>query len=93
MNSRAQSLDELRATNRESKSKSSNATQNQVKTQDKALVTSPDHHSRWFTKTFAHNWHDSYISGSCSPYSAHLKGNSDRTDGKENECNVKLLST
>ena len=93
MNSRAQSLDESQSTKRESKGKSCNATQNQVKTQDKALVTSPDHHSRWFTKTFAHNWHDSYISGSCSPYSAHLKGNSDRTDGKENECNVKLLST
>ena len=93
MTSRAQSLDESPATKRESKSKSCNATQNQVKTQDKALVTSLDHHSRWFTKTFAHNWHDPYITGSCSPYSAHLNDNSHRSEDKETECNVTLLTT
>ena len=90
--SRTQSLDESHATKRESTSKICNATQNQAKAQDKALVTSLDHHSRWFTKTFAHNWHDPYISDGCSPYSAHLKDNSHRTADKENECDVLLLN-
>ena len=80
------------STKRESKGKCCNATQNQVETQDKALVTFFDHHSRWFTKTFANNWYNPYISGSCTPYSAHLKDNSHRADDKENECDVLLLS-
>ena len=93
MTSRAQSLDESQSTERDIKVKSCNDTQNPDKTQDKALVTSLDHHSRWCTKTFAHNWHDPYISGGCMPYSAYLKNNSHRTDDKENECNVPVLST
>ena len=93
MTSRAQSLDESQSTEQEIKVKPCNDTQNPEKTQDKALVTSLDHHSRWFTKTFAHNWHDPYISGGCTPYSVHLKDNSHRTDEKENECHVLLFST
>ena len=91
MTSRAQWLDESHLAERESKGKSCFAMQYQVKTQEKAFVTSLDHHSKWFTETFAHNWHEPYISGGCRPYPAHLKNNSHRTDDEKNECDVLLL--
>ena len=78
---------------RESKGKSCFAMQHQVKTQEKAFVTSLDHHRKCSTKTFAHNWHDPYISGGCTPYPAHLKKNSHRTDDEKSECDGLLLGT
>lgn len=83
MTSRAHRLDESHLAKRESKGKPCFAAQYQVKTQEKAFVTSLDHHSKWFAKTFAHNWHDPYISGGCTPYPAHLKDNSHRSDDEK----------
>ena len=88
MTSRTQSLDESESTERDIKVKSCNDSQNLDKTQDKALETSLDLHSRSFTTIFAHNWHDPYISGGYTPYSVHLKDNSHRTDGKLKKMNV-----
>ena len=84
MTSQAHRFDESHLAERESKGKSCIATQYQVKTQEKSFVTCLGHQSGWFTKPFAHNWHDPYISGGCTPYSAHLEDNLHRTDDKDN---------
>ena len=60
---------------------------NQVKTQEKASLSSCEHHNNSCTKTFAHNWHDPYKIDGDNPYCEYLTDNpaltEDHTDTLE----------